>query len=202
MSLDQLQRKIGDRSAQIGVIGLGYVGLPLALEFSKAGFRVVGFELDREKVARLEAGESYIEDVPAPELAAAVSEGRLRATVDFDELRECDIVNVCVPTPLTKAKDPDVSHMAKALDVIRLLAERGADIAFHDPFVPEVVVEERSYKGTDLTDAALEGADLVIILTHHSGADYARVVDRAKRVFDTRNATRGIADPGGKLRKL
>ncbi len=436
MSLDALNQKIESRDAQIGVIGLGYVGLPLALEFAKAGYRVVGFELDHTKVESIGRSESYIEDVPSDELAAMVSEGRLSATVDFDELAGCDVVNVCVPTPLTKSRDPDVSHMAKALDeitkrvhagqlivlgsttypgtthelfvpmlesgglrvgqdiavafaperidpankkfavrdvpkvvggetprctelackafeaifdhvvpvsstqsaemvkllentfrainiglanevammcnrldldvwevidaaatkpygfmkfqpgpglgghcipvdpsylawkmkslnfparfielateingqmpehvfdmitsllneqriavngsrvlilgvaykpdvsdmrespaldVIRLLAERGAEVSFHDPLVPEVVVEGKSYKGTDLSDERVAGADLVVILTDHSGVDYGRVVAGARQVFDTRNATRDIPGATEKVRFL
>ncbi len=436
MSLDALRQKIEHRDAQVGVIGLGYVGLPLALEFSKAGFPVVGFDLDQQKVDSVCSGESYIEDVPSAHVAAAVSAGRLSATIDFDHLAECDVINVCVPTPLTKSKDPDVSHMAKALEeicqrvhagqlivlgsttypgtthelfvpmleaaglrvgedlavafaperidpankdfavrdvpkvvggetpvctdiackafecifdrvvpvsssqsaemvkllentfrainiglanevalmcnrldldvwevidaaatkpygfmkfqpgpglgghcipvdptylawkmkslnfparfidlateingqmpehvvdviasilnerriavngarvlllgvaykpdvadtrespaleVIRILAERSAEISFHDPFVPEVVVEGVNYKGTDLSDDRVAGADIVVILTDHSGVDYARVVDLAGRVFDTRNATRDVPAAGERVRKL
>jgi UDP-N-acetyl-D-glucosamine dehydrogenase len=436
MSLDALERKIADREAQIGVIGLGYVGLPLALEFTKAGFRVVGFDVDAKKVDSLVAGESYIEDVPSAAVAEAVSENRLSATVDFDHLAECDVINVCVPTPLTKSKDPDVSHMAKALeeicqrvhagqlivlgsttypgtthelfvpmleagglrvgedlavafaperidpanknfvvrdvpkvvggetprctevacrafetifervvpvsstqsaemvkllentfrainiglanevalmcnrldldvwevidaaatkpygfmkfqpgpglgghcipidptylawkmkslnfparfielateinggmpehvvdviasilnegriavnganvlllgvaykpdvadvrespalDVMRILAERGAEISYHDPLVPEVLVEGVSYKSSDLSDDRIAGADVVVILTDHGGVDYARIVDLARRVFDTRNATRDVPAAGEKVRKL
>jgi UDP-N-acetyl-D-glucosamine dehydrogenase len=116
--LEELKQRIERREASIGVIGLGYVGLPLGLEFAKAGFPVVGFDLDPKKVEAIAKGTSYIEDVPVAELEAQVRDGRLRATNDFSELARCDVVNVCVPTPLTKTKDPDVSHMAKALEDI------------------------------------------------------------------------------------
>ncbi len=434
--LRELSQRIEAREARIGVIGLGYVGLPLAVEFAEAGFTVVGFEIDGKKVESLAAGASYLEDVPSERVAAAVKSGRLSATTDFGELSGCDVLNVCVPTPLTKTKDPDVSHLARAveeirkrvrsgqlvivgsttypgtthelfvpmlessglragvdfalafsperidpankqfsvrevpkvvggetpfctelgvkiyqtifdtvvpvsssqsaemvkllentfrainiglanevalmcnrldldvwevidaaatkpygfmkfqpgpglgghcipvdptylawkmkslnfparfielateingqmpehvvdviasilnerriavngarvlllgvaykpdvgdvrespaLDVIRFLAERGAEISFHDPFVPEVVVEGVNYKGTDLSVDRIAGADIVVILTDHSGVDYARVVDLAGRVFDTRNATRDVPAAGEKVRKL
>ena len=102
------------------------------------------------------------------------------------------------------AYKPDVADMREspALDVIRLLAERGAEISFHDPLVPEVVVEGTSYKGSDLSDERLSGADLVVILTNHSGVDYGRVVAGARKVFDTRNATREVPGAAEKVRFL
>ena len=117
--LDELRARIDAREARIGVIGLGYVGLPLALEFAKAGFPVTGFELDAEKIRVVGQGSSYIEDVPAAEVKAEVEAGRLEATGDFEELARCDVINVCVPTPLTKTKDPDVSHIVSAVEQIR-----------------------------------------------------------------------------------
>ncbi len=117
--LQDLAARIDAREATIGVIGLGYVGLPLAVAFARAGFRVIGFELDPEKVRSLSESRSYIADVPDAELAAAVTSGRLSATTNFAELSRTDVVNVCVPTPLTKSKDPDFSHMAKAVEDIR-----------------------------------------------------------------------------------
>ena len=117
--LAELGARIEARQARIGVMGLGYVGLPLAVEFAKAGFPVTGFELDGEKVRAILESRSYIEDVPQADVAALRSSGRLRATTDFAELAGCDIVNVCVPTPLTKTKDPDISYMASAVEEIR-----------------------------------------------------------------------------------
>jgi UDP-N-acetyl-D-glucosamine dehydrogenase len=116
--LVELKDRIESREARIGVIGLGYVGLPLAVEFAKAGFEVVGFDLDGEKVRAIGAGESYIEDVPEKDLRAQTAAGRLSATVDFAKLGKVDVINICVPTPLTRTKDPDVSHMAKAIEDI------------------------------------------------------------------------------------
>jgi UDP-N-acetyl-D-glucosamine dehydrogenase len=434
--LEDLGASIDDRTAHIGVIGLGYVGLPLAVELAKAGFEVTGFEIDAEKVRSIENATSYIGDVPTEELAAMRSAGRLHATTDFAKLRDVQVVNICVPTPLTKTKDPDVSYMARAveqvqnhlhhgelvilgsttypgtthdlflevlesgglevgvdfalafaperidpantkfkvrdvpkvvggetplctelacklfntvfdttvpvsstqaaemvkllentfrainiglanevalmcerldldvwevieaaatkpygfmkflpgpglgghcipvdpsylswkmkslnfqarfielateingsmpehvvervtallnedrqavngarililgvaykkdvgdmrespaLDVMSLLGNRGADISFHDPFVSEMEVDGVSYKNVDLTDERLAASDLVIILTDHTGIDYAHVADTATRVFDTRNATKGLSGYGEKVVKL
>ena len=117
--LQELAQRLDARDARIGVIGLGYVGLPLALGFAKAGFRVSGFELDGEKVKALSEGRSYIEDVASAEIGQVVREGRFVASGDFDGLADCDVINVCVPTPLTKTKDPDVSYIVQAVEDIR-----------------------------------------------------------------------------------
>jgi len=117
--LEELGARIDAREARIGVIGLGYVGLPLAVEFARIGFPVTGFDLDASKVESVQNGVSYIEDVPSKELARLRGEGRIEAHSDLGKLSGCDVINVCVPTPLTKARDPDVSHLAKALEEIR-----------------------------------------------------------------------------------
>jgi UDP-N-acetyl-D-glucosamine dehydrogenase len=434
--LEELSRRLDAREARIGVIGLGYVGLPLALGFARVGFPVTGFELDGEKVKALNEGRSYIEDVSAEEIAAAARAGRLTASTDFDGLAACDVINVCVPTPLTKTKDPDMSFIVRAvedirkrlrpgqllilgsttypgtthelfvpilsesglklgqdfsvafaperidpanrdfalkqvpkvvggetplctklavkvfetvfekvvavsssqsaemvkllentfrainiglanevalmcnklgldvwevidaaatkpygfmkfepgpglgghcipvdpsylswkmkslnfsarfielatdvnghmpeyvastvgdllnedrlalnganvlllgvaykanvsdlrespaLDVIRLLAEKGAKVSYHDPHVPEVHLDGFTAKSVELTDEVLAGADLVVILTNHTGVDYARVVAKTHRVYDTRNATRHLREGREKVRKL
>jgi UDP-N-acetyl-D-glucosamine dehydrogenase len=435
--LQDLGARIDAREARIGVVGLGYVGLPLAVEFAKAGYPVTGFDLDATKIQALQEGASYIEDVPSDEVASMRAEGRLDASTDLRELAACDVINVCVPTPLTKARDPDVSHLAKALedicrvlrsgqlvvlgsttypgtthellmpmlessglrvgedfslafaperidpgnqqftlrqvpkvvggetplcaelaakvfravfdqvvtvsstqaaemvkllentfrainiglanevalmadrldldvwevieaaatkpygfmkflpgpglgghcipvdptylawkmkslnfparfielateinaqmpehvadkvadllneertavngarililgvayksdvsdmrespalDVIRLLAAKGGDVSYHDPHVGELQLDDGStYKSVDLSDDALESADIVVIITDHSGVDYERVVEKASRVFDTRNAARGVTRGREKIRKL
>src|SRR3972149_4580710 len=102
-TLDDINR----RSATVGVIGLGYVGLPLAVEFAKAGFSVVGIDVDSDKVKTLAGGRSYIQDVPHRDIAEAVSSRRFTATTDFSVLRRLDTVSICVPTPLGKSKRPD-----------------------------------------------------------------------------------------------
>ena len=434
--LDELRRRIESREARIGVVGLGYVGLPLALEFAKAGYRVDGFDLDATKVRTLSEGGSYIGDVPAAEVREQVAAGRFAASTDFPALATADVIHVCVPTPLTKTKDPDMSfivravdeirkrlrsgqlivlgsttypgtthelfvpllegtglrcgvdfsvcfgperidpankrfalraipkvvggetpvcvelgakvfeavfdqvvevsstqaaemvellentfrainiglvnevalmcgrlgldvwevidaaatkpygfmkfqpgpglgghcipvdptylswkmkalnftarfielatevngHMpehvvttigdllneertavngarvlllgvaykadvsdireAPALDVLRLLDAKGADLRYHDPFVPELALDGRSWKSVELTDEELGAADLVVVLTEHSGIDWGRVVARAQRVYDTRNATRGVREGREKIKKL
>ncbi len=435
-ALRELGAKIDDRSARIGVIGLGYVGLPLAVELVAAGFEVIGFDIDAEKVRAIESGNSYIGDVSMEALRSAREGNRLRATTDFDQLHEVQVVNVCVPTPLTKTKDPDVSFMAHAveeirkrlhpgeliilgsttypgttrelfvpvleetglkvgkdfslafaperidpgntrykvrnvpkvvggesaictelacklfdtvfdttvpvsstqaaemvkllentfrainiglanevalmcerldldvwevieaaatkpygfmkflpgpglgghcipvdpsylawrmkslnfsarfielateinssmpahvadrvsdllnesqlavngakilivgvaykpdvsdlrespaIDVISLLVKKGAKVTYHDPFVAECQIDEIRYKGSELGDEVLAESDLVVILTDHTGIDYGRLVEGASRVFDTRNATRGLEDPEGKITRL
>jgi UDP-N-acetyl-D-glucosamine dehydrogenase len=434
--LAELHDRIESRDARIGVIGLGYVGLPLALEFAKAGFRVDGFDLDAEKVRVLSGGGSYIDDVPAEEVKAQNGAGRLAAHTDFAALAAADVIHVCVPTPLTKTKDPDVSFMVRAveeirkrlrsgqlivlgsttypgtthdlfvplleetglrcgsdfavcfgperidpankrfqvrqvpkvvggetplcaelgqavfqtvfdhvvpvsstqaaemvkllentfrainiglvnevalmcnrlgldvwevidaaatkpygfmkfqpgpglgghcipvdptylswkmkalnftarfielatdvnghmpehvvttigdllneertavngarvlllgvaykadvsdvrespaLDILRLLDEKGAEVRYHDPYVPELALEGRTWKSVERTDEEIAAADLVVILTDHSAIDYARVVAKAQRVYDTRNATRGVREGREKIRKL
>ena len=435
-ALRELGAKIDDRSARIGVIGLGYVGLPLAVELAAAGFEVIGFDIDAEKIRAIESGNSYIGDVSMEALRSAREGNRLRATTDFDQLHEVQIVNVCVPTPLTKTKDPDVSFMAHAveeirkrlhpgeliilgsttypgttrelfvpvleetglkvgkdfslafaperidpgntrykvrnvpkvvggesaictelacklfdtvfdttvpvsstqaaemvkllentfrainiglanevalmcerldldvwevieaaatkpygfmkflpgpglgghcipvdpsylawrmkslnfsarfielateinssmpahvadrvsdllnenqlavngakvlivgvaykpdvsdlrespaIDVISLLVKKGAKVTYHDPFVAECQIDEIRYKGSELGDEVLAESDLVVILTDHTGIDYGRLVEGASRVFDTRNATRDLEDPEGKITRL
>jgi len=434
--LSELRGRIESRDARIGVIGLGYVGLPLALEFGKAGYRVMGFDLDAAKVRTLSEGGSYIGDVPAAEVKAQLDAGRFVASTDFTGLAAADVIHVCVPTPLTKTKDPDVSFIVRAveeirkrlrsgqlivlgsttypgtthelfvplleetglrcgvdfsvcfgperidpankrfalravpkvvggetpvcvelgvkvfeavfdtvvpvsstqaaemvkllentfrainvglanevalmcdrlrldvwevidaaatkpygfmkfqpgpglgghcipvdptylswkmkalnftarfielatdvnghmpehvvttigdllneertavngarvlmlgvaykadvsdvrespaLDVLRLLDAKGADLRYHDPYVPELALEGRTWKSVELTDEELAAADLVVVLTDHSAIDWNRVVAHAQRIYDTRNATRGVREGREKIRKL
>ena len=110
--IDRIRR----RDLTAGVIGLGYVGLPLAVELARAGFRVIGIDRKPEVVARLNRGESHILDVPSSALAPLVADGRFVATTDPARLGEIDTVSICVPTPLTKTKDPDVSYIREAID--------------------------------------------------------------------------------------
>ncbi len=130
--------KIEDRSAHVCVVGLGYVGLPLAVAFAEAGFRVTGFDVDTEKVARIRAGESYIPDIPSRQLARQVREGRLDATGEAAILGDVDSVHICVPTPLSKTRDPDVSYVIAAAD---LVAEH-----WHPGML--IVLESTTYPGT------------------------------------------------------
>ncbi|HPE70501.1 MAG TPA: NAD(P)-binding domain-containing protein, partial [Thermotogota bacterium] len=101
-----LEKKIQEKRARIGVIGLGYVGLPLAVEKAKAGFEVLGFEIDGAKIQKVNAGKNYIGDVVDEDLETLVKSGKLKATGDFDSLGSCDVVAICVPTPLDVFKQP------------------------------------------------------------------------------------------------
>jgi len=109
---------IARRELRLSVIGLGYVGLPLALAFAEAGLRVVGVDVDAAKIAAINAGQSYIGDVSAETVAAVVDQGKLSATADFSALRDADAVIICVPTPLSKTRDPDISYIISAADEI------------------------------------------------------------------------------------
>ncbi len=134
----RLTARLGSREARLGVIGLGYVGLPLAVEFARAGFHVTGVDLDPSKVAEISAGRSYIPDVPAEQLGPVVSSGKLRVTTDFGVLADLESVNICVPTPLRKTKDPDLSHIVSAVEEIAKHLSRGQ----------LVVLESTTYPGT------------------------------------------------------
>src|SRR5271157_4488088 len=106
-TLQALKEKIETKTAHVGIVGLGYVGLPLAVEFAKAGFHVTGIDLQQSRIDRLMKGESYIQDVASCEVAQLVKDRRLDATTDFSVVRDLDTINICVPTPLRKTKDPD-----------------------------------------------------------------------------------------------
>lgn len=133
-----LEQKLADRSARLGVIGLGYVGLPLAIEFARAGFEVVGIDIDVTKVEMLSRGESYIKDVASSEVAEAVKAGRFRATTDFAALADVDTIDICVPTPLSKTRDPDISYIDAAAEEICRYQQPGQLI----------VLESTTYPGT------------------------------------------------------
>src|SRR4051794_5930758 len=113
-----LAEKIRNRTARVGIVGLGYVGLPLAVEFARAGFSVTGIDISADKTKRVNAGESYIGDIPTATLAPLVESGKLRATTDFSAVLELDTINVCVPTPLRKTKDPDMSYIVSSTQEI------------------------------------------------------------------------------------
>lgn len=159
--LEELGERIDSRDAVIGVVGLGYVGLPLVIAFAEAGFRVLGFDLDPEKVAHLNDGKSYIEDVPDAAIAAARKDGRLEASTSFQGLAGADVINVCVPTPLTKTRDPDVSYIVSAVEEIRKRMHSGQLVILgsttypgttHDLFVP-ILEESGLAVGTDIAVA-------------------------------------------------
>src|SRR3954454_22861597 len=113
-----LEEKIRTRTARVGIVGLGYVGLPLAVEFAKAGYTVTGIDVSHDKTRSVNAGESYIGDIDSATVAGLVKSGKLRATTDFSAVLELDTINICVPTPLRKTKDPDMSFIVSACQEI------------------------------------------------------------------------------------
>ena len=137
-SAEALKKKIAGKSAQVGVVGLGYVGLPLVVEYAKAGFTVTGIDVQEGKVAEVNAGRSYVGDVSSEELAEFVAAGRIRATTEFSALAKLDTVNICVPTPLRKTKDPDMSFVSDACHAIREHLHPGL----------LVILESTTYPGT------------------------------------------------------
>lgn len=134
----ELVHKIKTRTARVGVLGLGYVGLPLAVEFSKGGFDVTGIDISEDKTLSIGRGESYIQDVPSDKVASLARAGRLRATNDFSVISDLDTVNICVPTPLRKTKDPDMSYIDSAC---RQIAEY-----LHPGML--IILESTTYPGT------------------------------------------------------
>ena len=132
----ELRSKILDRSARVGVVGLGYVGLPLAVEFARAGFTVTGIDLDQSKVARVNGGDSYIGDIPSSVLGPLVASGKLSATTDFSVISSLDTVNICVPTPLRKTKDPDMSFIVAASEQIAKHIHAGMLVIFESTTYP------------------------------------------------------------------
>src|SRR5215831_16630661 len=113
-----LEEKIKSRTARVGIVGLGYVGLPLAVEFAKAGFTVTGIDVSEQKTRSVNAGDSYVGDIATTTLAPLVEAGKLHATTDFSAVRELDTINICVPTPLRKTKDPDMSYIVSSCQEI------------------------------------------------------------------------------------
>src|ERR1022692_4025548 len=136
-----LEEKIVSRRARVGIVGLGYVGLPLAVEFAKAGFSVTGIDLHAGKTERVNAGDSYVGDIPSAVLSKLVQEGKLRATTDFGAVRDLDTVNICVPTPLRKTKDPDMSYIVSACEEIVKHFHAGMLIILESTTYPGTTVE-------------------------------------------------------------
>jgi len=135
---NDLLNKLNERRAVVGVIGLGYVGLPLAAEFAGAGLKAIGFDLDESRVATINSGRSYIPDVATGTIKSLVERGKLKATCDFSHLSETDAVIICVPTPLRKTKEPDISYILAAAEQVTA--------HLHSPQV--VVLESTTYPGT------------------------------------------------------
>jgi UDP-N-acetyl-D-glucosamine dehydrogenase len=181
--MKSLPEKIANKSAHVVVMGIGYVGLPLVAEFARAGFRVTGFDKDPRKVQSLNAGVSYIDDVPSSDLAPHVKEGRLDASTDPSVLGKADAVIVCVPTPLNKTKDPDMRFIVDATD----------EIARHQHPDMVIVLESTTYPGTTtevlvpkLTENGFEVGKNVFI------AFSPERVDPGNAVYKTKNTPKVI----------
>ena len=149
-----LAGKISDHTARVGIIGLGYVGLPLAVEFAAAGFHVTGIDVLESKTSQVNEGKSYIQDIPQSVLEPLVTSGKLQATTDFAVVAELDTINICVPTPLRKTKDPDMSYIVSACDEIARYLRPGTLI----------LLESTTYPGTtdELVLAKLESTGLKV----------------------------------------
>ncbi|HEV8396203.1 MAG TPA: nucleotide sugar dehydrogenase [Vicinamibacterales bacterium] len=174
---------IRSRRAKTGVIGLGYVGLPLAVEFGRAGYTAIGVDLDSRKVNAINEGRSYIDDVPTAHVAELKAANRLRATTDFDVLAEVDTINICVPTPLRKTKDPDMSYIVNSAEEIAKRIRPGQLI----------ILESTTYPGTtdELVLPMLERGGL------KGGKDFFLAfsperVDPSNRSFNTHNIPKVI----------
>ena len=207
----RLIERFRSRQARVGVIGLGYVGLPLAVEFAEAGFHVTPVDLDAAKVASVARGESYIPDIPTDRLRPLVEQGRLTASSDFDVLAQVDAVSICVPTPLRKTKDPDLSYVVAAIEqvavrlrsdqlivlesttypgtteeVVRPMLERGGLRAGRDFFLafsPERVDPANAEWHTGNTPKVVGGTDAAS--TEVACALYDQIVDRTVPVSST-----------------
>jgi UDP-N-acetyl-D-glucosamine dehydrogenase len=174
---------IRSRRAKTGVIGLGYVGLPLAVEFGRAGFSATGIDLDARKVNAINEGRSYIDDVPTAHVAELKAANRLRATTSFDVLGELDTINICVPTPLRKTKDPDMSFIVASAEEIAKRLRPGQ----------LVILESTTYPGTtdELVLPMLEKGGLKV------GKDFFLAfsperVDPSNPAFNTHNIPKVI----------
>ncbi len=179
-----LMQKVEARDARIGIVGLGYVGLPLAVQFAEAGFSVLGFEVAAHKVAAANRGESYVRDVPSEKLAPVVESGHLKATLDYDLLGDADAICICVPTPLNKTGDPDVSYIMSVTESLSETIRKGQ----------LVVLESTTYPGTtrELLLPALAGGGRLKI-----GADFFLAfsperVDPSNPVWKIRNTPKVV----------
>jgi len=175
--------KLVSREAAVGVVGLGYVGLPLAVEFADAGFNVTGVDVSKEKVDQINSGHNYIRDIEGERLARVVDSGKLRATTDYDVVRSLDAVSICVPTPLSKSREPDITHILRACNEI---SQR-----MHRPML--IVLESTSYPGTtqELVLPILEKSGLKVGSGFFLAFSPERV-DPGNASFNTRNTPKII----------
>ena len=179
--------RIRAKETHVGVIGLGYVGLPLAVEFALAGFHVTGFDVDAAKVSAITDGRSYIPDVPQGDLARVVRSGHLRATTEMRALETTDVADICVPTPLRKTKDPDMSYVVKALEGVAASLHAGQ----------LVILESTTYPGTtdEVALPMLEAGGLVAERDFLLAFSPERV-DPGNKTYTTRNIPKIVGGHG------
>ncbi len=178
-----LDKKIKDKTAKIGVIGLGYVGLPLAVEFVQAGYDVIGIDVDEAKIKAINSGKNYIDDIDDKILKKAVFEKKLRATNDFNEVKQMDSISICVPTPLNKQKDPDISYIVSVMDKLKNHLHEGMAI----------VLESTTYPGST--------KELILPYIDRAGFDIGKNfflcfsperIDPGNKVYNTSNTPKVI----------
>jgi UDP-N-acetyl-D-glucosamine dehydrogenase len=182
-SRERLLRRVADRSARVGIVGIGYVGLPLAAVFGAAGLRVTGVDASVERVAAINAGRSYIDDVPTEVVAQLHADGLLDATTDFDVLAELDAISICVPTPLRKTRDPDISAIVAVTEQIAHRLRPGQMI----------VLESTTYPGTtrEVILPRLESSGLTVGVDYFLAFSPERV-DPGRTDWTTRNTPKVI----------
>ncbi|HEX4562501.1 MAG TPA: nucleotide sugar dehydrogenase [Gemmatimonadales bacterium] len=181
--VDALISKARDRSAVFGIVGLGYVGLPLAMELVRAGYRVIGFDVNQRTVDGLNAGKSHIQDVPTQAVADAVKAKKFSATTDLSRMGEPDAISICVPTPLSKTKDPDVSYVLAATESVKKTLRKGQLI----------VLESTTYPGTtrELMLPALESTGMKVGVDFFLAFSPERV-DPGNPKYNTRNTPKVV----------
>lgn len=194
--LKNLITKIKDHKAHVGIIGLGYVGLPLAVEYAEAGFKVTGLDIDKAKIKMINGGKSYIDDIPDNRVAPIVKDGRLRATDKPEVIKELDTISICVPTPLSKTKDPDISYILAAVEWIK--DNMPKDLL--------VILESTTYPGTteDMILPILEESGLKVGKDFYLAFSPERV-DPGNIKFQTKNTPRvvgGVTKNCTKVAKL
>ena len=188
MNKQVVLRKILSKKLEIGVIGLGYVGLPLAVEKAKAGFKTIGFDIQQKRVDMVNKGENYIGDVVQEDLASLVKSGMFRATTDYSLIGECDFIAICVPTPLDAYQQPNISYVKSSVQEIAKYLKKGSI----------VVLESTTYPGTteELVKPLLEeGSGLVCGEDFYLGFSPERV-DPGNLIYKTKNTPKVVGGIG------
>jgi len=181
--MNSLVNKIEDKTAKVGVAGLGYVGLSLAVEFAKGGYKVSGVDISQERIAKILQGKSYVRDVQSKDIAFLVQSGQLNTSSSYDLLRDADTISICVPTPLRKTKDPDTSYIRSAIAEIKRI--------FHTPLL--IVLESTTYPGTtrELVVNEIEALGCKVGKDFYVAFSPERV-DPANLTFSTKNTPKVI----------